>query len=602
MYTEYCPNTLETIDDVEDVPKAVRTGLMEIRNKVISMVPALQSGAGQQLLDIYMFACADAIVNHAKNVEYIRKINKDAKIIVVGLNNPMEGLLIKTGEDSTLDFGQIAGMIYDMVDVYVKDLDKNNDHYYFADTPSSLITFASAIENAESFDALLSDGTYDEAKGYYSIEMMYENFVDEYMGGQADPRVKPIIQNVLYQALHDHKVLDIVELTKSMGDLSGIGAALTQYITDVMSGKEPHMDEGYWQVIMCLERFLLFHSAGEHPDADGWDQKYDAVLKAYLSDKTARDETKEEIRREIEEEIQAIKQKINEINECLTETFSMKKIEEYVQELADLYKRLKEISEELETLPDTEELVDSFDDVLADLEAITKELDEKIQALEKSSGELKKQAEELEKQLRECQEQAEADYARIAQLKAKSIWVDLTTKVTFPSGNVNIEVSWESDEYADGYVLKVNGAVAEPEKTDTGYIYEDSAAEVGKTYDFEVTPYLNYKGEAIYGIATKASITPKVTVKKSAVKSLKKGSKSFKVKWKKVSGASGYQISYKTGKKTVKKTVNGGNKKSLKVKNLKSGKKYTVKVRTWMKVNGKKYYSKWSAVRKVKVK
>jgi chaperonin cofactor prefoldin len=396
--------------------------------------------------------------------------------------------------------------------------------------------------------------------------------------------------------------MDIVELTKSMSNLSGIGAALTQYITDVMSGKEPHLDEGYWQVIMCLERYLLFNSVGEHPDADGWDQKYNAVLDAYLSDKTARDETKEAIRRKIEEEIQQIKQKIKEINECLKETFSIKKIKEYVQELADLYKRLEEISEELPTLPDTEELVDSYDDVLAEIETTTNELSEKVETLEATSGELKKQAEELEKRLKECQEQAEADYARIAELKAKSIWVDLTTKVTFPSESVSIAVSWESDEYADGYVLKVNGVVAEPKKTDTGYIYEESAAEVGKTYDFEVTPYVNYKGESQYGIATKASVTPKVTVKKSAVKSLKKGSKSFEAKWKKVSGASGYQISYKTGKKTVKKTVNGGSKTSLKVKNLKSGKKYTVKVRTWMKVNGKKYYSKWSSGKKVKVK
>ena len=602
MYTQYCPNLYETIDDVDDVPKAFRTALMKIRNTLISNVPALQGGAGQQLLDIYLFASADAIVNHTKNIEYIRKINKDAKIIVVGMNNPMEGLLVKTGENSTIDFGSIAGKIYDLVDAYVKNLDKDNDQYYFAETPDRLVTFASAIQNAESLEALLNDGTYDEGKGRYSIDMMYDSLVNEYMGGQVDPRVKPIIQNVLYQALHDHKVLDINEITKSMSDLSSVRTALMQYVTDVMSGKEPHMDEGYWQLIHVVERYLLNTGVGEHPDADGWDQKYNAVLDAYLSDKTARDETKEEICNEIRREMQEIRQRIKEINDCMKETFSIKKIKEFVKELADLYKRLNEISKDLYKIKDTEELVDSFATVLAELETTTTELNEKIQTLETTSGELKKEAEELEGQIKAYQDQAEAEYARIAQLKAKSIWVDLTTKVTFPSGKVNVAVSWEDDEYADGFILKVNGAVKEPKKTAEGYIYEDDTAEVGKTYEFEVTPYLNYKGEPVYGVATKASVTPKVTVKKSAVKSLKKGSKSFTVKWKKVSGASGYQIRYKTGSKTVKKTVNGGSKTSLKVKNLKVGKKYTVKIRTWMKVNGKKYYSKWSAGKKVRVK
>ncbi len=49
-------------------------------------------------------------------------------------------------------------------------------------------------------------------------------------------------------------------------------------------------------------------------------------------------------------------------------------------------------------------------------------------------------------------------------------------------------------------------------------------------------------------------------------------------------------------------TVKGGKQVSLTVKKLASGKTYSVKVRAWKKVNGKKYYGKWSKAKKVTVK
>ena len=56
------------------------------------------------------------------------------------------------------------------------------------------------------------------------------------------------------------------------------------------------------------------------------------------------------------------------------------------------------------------------------------------------------------------------------------------------------------------------------------------------------------------------------------------------------------------GKKTKKALVKGAKKVSRKVKKLKSKKQYTVKVRAYKTVNGKKYWGKWSTAKKVKVK
>ena len=100
--------------------------------------------------------------------------------------------------------------------------------------------------------------------------------------------------------------------------------------------------------------------------------------------------------------------------------------------------------------------------------------------------------------------------------------------------------------------------------------------------------------------------TETVKPKKTSIKKLGKGKKKFTVTWAKVSGVKGYQIQYSTDKKFKKnnKSVTVTKQKTTKVtvKNLKSKKKYYVRVRTYKTVNGKKVYSSWSKVKSVKTK
>ena len=94
----------------------------------------------------------------------------------------------------------------------------------------------------------------------------------------------------------------------------------------------------------------------------------------------------------------------------------------------------------------------------------------------------------------------------------------------------------------------------------------------------------------------------KVTLKK--VKSTKK--KTILVRWKKVSGVTGYEIQIsanKKFKKGIKKYIVKKAKTTKKtIKKLKSKKKYYVRVRAYKKVSGGKDTGKWSKVKKVKVK
>lgn len=83
-----------------------------------------------------------------------------------------------------------------------------------------------------------------------------------------------------------------------------------------------------------------------------------------------------------------------------------------------------------------------------------------------------------------------------------------------------------------------------------------------------------------------------------AVKSLKRLSKtSYQATWKKNSKASGYQIQYSqsslfTSKKTV--TIKKNATVKQKLKGLAKGKTYYVRVRAYLKKDGKTYYSAWS--------
>ncbi len=96
----------------------------------------------------------------------------------------------------------------------------------------------------------------------------------------------------------------------------------------------------------------------------------------------------------------------------------------------------------------------------------------------------------------------------------------------------------------------------------------------------------------------------KVKVAKASLTSAKNSkSKQILLKYKKVSGAKGYEISYSTDKK-FKKAVTKKNtaKTSYTISKLKKGKIYYVRIRAYkIDSTGKKVYGKYSSVKKVKI-
>ena len=100
-------------------------------------------------------------------------------------------------------------------------------------------------------------------------------------------------------------------------------------------------------------------------------------------------------------------------------------------------------------------------------------------------------------------------------------------------------------------------------------------------------------------------VTLIVTPAKSSITKLaSNSSRSLKVTYKKVSGATGYQITYATNKnfKSAKTKYVSAKYGSATIKNLAKNKRYYVRVRAYKTINGKRYMGLGSSVKSVKVK
>ena len=97
-------------------------------------------------------------------------------------------------------------------------------------------------------------------------------------------------------------------------------------------------------------------------------------------------------------------------------------------------------------------------------------------------------------------------------------------------------------------------------------------------------------------------IAPKASQLSSVVST---SAKSMKLKWKKDTKATGYQIYYATKSNFAKKkviTITKSKTSSKTIKKLKSNKTYYVKMRSYKKVGSKKIYGDWSTVKSVTIK
>ncbi len=187
-----------------------------------------------------------------------------------------------------------------------------------------------------------------------------------------------------------------------------------------------------------------------------------------------------------------------------------------------------------------------------------------------------------------------------------SFTTDIISKKSVDTKNVKATVSdviYTGKSCEPKPVVKINGVSLKIDKDFSFWC--DNNKNVGKAnmviYDTKTCPYSFYK-ELSFKINPKGTTMNKPTAQKKALTA----------KWKTLSTKmsksriTGYQVQVATNSKFTKNkklvTVKGYTKKSVKVTKLKAKTTYYVRVRTYMNVKGKNYYSKWSAYKKIKTK
>lgn len=164
-------------------------------------------------------------------------------------------------------------------------------------------------------------------------------------------------------------------------------------------------------------------------------------------------------------------------------------------------------------------------------------------------------------------------------------------------GTATVTATVTSGSYAENYYCTVT--VSErPTASD-----DDTAA---STSSGEMTASsANTTTQSTASGSSKKTTASKVpTLKKPTLKCTKRMKKANKLTWSKVDNSSGYilYIKYPGSKKYVKALTKKSTIKSVTHRGLTKNKVYRYKLRAYVKVNGKTYYSPYSKVVKVKVK
>lgn len=166
----------------------------------------------------------------------------------------------------------------------------------------------------------------------------------------------------------------------------------------------------------------------------------------------------------------------------------------------------------------------------------------------------------------------------------------------------SVTISWTKNSVVTGYEIynAKNRRALRVKKSSTtkGTVKKLKA---GTAATFRVRAYVNKDGQYYYGPFTsiKTATAPSST-KISSLASKKK--KQVVVKWKKVKGATQYEVYRATSKKGKYKKIGTSKKTTYTDKKATGGKKYYYKVRVCKKINKKNYYSSYSAVKSVKAK
>jgi hypothetical protein len=175
------------------------------------------------------------------------------------------------------------------------------------------------------------------------------------------------------------------------------------------------------------------------------------------------------------------------------------------------------------------------------------------------------------------------------------------TQENLKNTSTGIQIKWDKIPNATKYEVyrSANGGNYSKVQTTTSINWTDKSVKSGTKYTYKI--YAQNDNDKSKASNTKSICFISVPSLSNLTNS--KGKKMV-VKWKKVSGSSGYEIQYSSSSNfsNVKKvTVSKGSTVSKTISSLTKGKKYYVRIRSYKKSGDSKYYSAWSGSENVKI-
>lgn len=193
------------------------------------------------------------------------------------------------------------------------------------------------------------------------------------------------------------------------------------------------------------------------------------------------------------------------------------------------------------------------------------------------------------------------------------------------TGNLRFTANWKEDEDEEDYDNSITGTSSYSKRIGDKAFVLDAQAHTALTYksnDKTVCTVSSSGKVTIKGIGTAkikvvakaagayAKATKQITIKvrrlagTSILSADRTTAKRAYVSWKINKNVDGYEFQFSRSadfsKNTMKKNIKSIYTTGANITNLRSERKYYARIRTYKTVNGKKYYSAWSEVRKIK--
>ena len=215
------------------------------------------------LIDTLICTFAADIVHFSKAIDAVYKLNPDVNLIVVGPYNAFRGIDLEI-DNIVIEFGTLYSVILEFLTSYLT-MDKNAWRYRFAD----------CSDGVEMLQNGLANGEFDEYSYFVKEIIAYALNDKQYADSYSTEEIADMKKAIQYACGFDTFSID--GLLNAANTKKGDKALVRAILCD-----ENATDADYTKLAGVI-LMGMNHNAGTHPDKLGYQQKFAAIKRAFLS-------------------------------------------------------------------------------------------------------------------------------------------------------------------------------------------------------------------------------------------------------------------------------------------------------------------------------